>query len=364
MKRINNLWIGLAAVALAFTSCDKDADTQSAAGTGSITVSLVGEVSSRASETADPSAALEAKVFNYKIYVFDFNTGIFEKEVEGNPDGLVTTVTGLSTAGTKRVVVIANTCAGIPTFTPGENYSKFATAAIDLTTQTPALMKTKGLLMTGETSSPKTLVAGSNNSVTVQIRRVVAKVKLRTITIAGDAVGDPSKLTIQTASVQRILAQSTVGLPDVKPVGTAYYGGITGETSQTAQPFLQDGITFDTSGYQAGTPLSKTYDNYFYVFPCVDPNKITLLTIGSMYDNTPSMMYYPIKINAESSSTDQPGYNADGTFIKRNFIYTVDITVKNVVGMVDPDIPAQLADLTVTVVPQQWEGDITQSSEF
>jgi hypothetical protein len=356
---------GLAAVILTLAGCSKDeANSQNNGGTGSLTVSLVSEFGSRASEAVDPSAAAEARVFNYTVYVFDHSTGLFEKSVDGDPNGLVTTVTGLTTAGTKRVVVVVNKCEGVPTFGPGDNYSKFATAAIDLTTQTPELMKTKGLLMSGETTSPITLVAGQANTVPVNVKRVVAKVMLRKLAFAADAVGDPTKLTVESVSVQRILSQATVGVPSVQPSGTIYYGGVAGSVSETVQPFLKDAITFASTGYTPGTELDKEFDNYFYVFPCNDPNKVTLLTIAAKYDGVASTYYYPIEINTEASPTDEQGYNADGTLIKRNYTYTVDLTIKNVVGMADPDTPADLADLTVTVVPQAWEGNIVQNSEF
>lgn len=59
------------------------------------------------------------------------------------------------------------------------------------------------------------------------------------------------------------------------------------------------------------------------------------------------------------------GATSDGTFIRRNSVYVVNVTLKRLgSGSDNPEVPADPASLTVTVEPQEWATDLIQNVEW
>ena len=86
----------------------------------------------------------------------------------------------------------------------------------------------------------------------------------------------------------------------------------------------------------------------------------TLITLVGTYDGQPT--YFPFRINDKSG---EDGATSDGTFIQRNHVYTVNVTLKRLGGgSTDPEVPADPASLTVTVEPQEWATELVQNVEW
>lgn len=318
----------------------------------SITITLKGEnLSSKATGNTSDTETDERKIVNYKVYVFSYNSGVLEKEVDGAvSNGIAgpTQVDGLNTAGTKRVVVIANLPAGFPAVS---NYTDFETATFDLGLQNPANRATTGLVMSGE-SSELTLTSGNPVPVTVSIKRVVAKIELGSVTITPET-GHTEPFVLTHVSIQKAKSKATIG-PKTVLSDIPFYGGFGGTESAVPTPdnYLLDAITTDQPN---GT--AKSFDNFFYVFPNEETGAETLLTISGTYKGT--ITHFPFRINSIVSGT------ADGTLIKRNTRYILNVTLKKLgSGTTDPDGPGDPAAVEVTVTTEGWEGPLVQDVEW
>lgn len=346
------LTAGLFACMSFVSGCSRDdsgsADDRSEAN-ASMTVTLRGETAgSRAvAPTTDPelTALEEAEnaLKNVTVFVFN-NNGTLDKKHQFSTTGLTETITGLL-AGPKKVVVLANVPSGV-VFPDGIGYDWFADAAnvIELGTQEVA---TNGLFMSGE--GTVTLVADQTAAATVSISRLVAKVKLGTVKIEPDAGHDASKFVLDKVMIMKARGSATMGIPTVAYTPDLFYGGMAGAKS-TAKDYLTEDIAADDYA-----------NRYFYVLPSDDDDKnTTLLTLAGTYDGEP--VYYPFRIN-DKIGTD--GQTSDGTYIKRNTGYVINVTLKKLgSGSSDPEVPADPASLTVTVEPQAWETDLIQNVEW
>ena len=377
MKRSKYLLAGFMAAALALAGCDKNPDDgPQNDGEGAIKISLASEFpSSRASEASLASSDAESAVKAFYVYIFDWESGAFERFAEASSDdvtNLSTTITGLPMGNTLRVVVIANPSANIPKSVA--RYELLQNLPIDLINdkQTAQDMGTTGLLMTG-TSGEVTLTKPQVAEVAVTVSRVVAKVKLGSVTINSSPVGYYSKFALTGVSVQSVMPRANIN-PE-GPTGTPassvnYYGGVAGSTSLTPNSKLTDAIALP-GGYSLGS--EQSFDNYFYVLPnglvgANPPTAPTLITLIATYevDGVVETRYYPVVINKTASGQGEAhGANADASYIKPNYTYTAHIKLTNLAaGSTNPDIPLELADLKVDVVVAGWAGDIVQNDEF
>lgn len=102
-------------------------------------------------------------------------------------------------------------------------------------------------------------------------------------------------------------------------------------------------------------------NRYFYVFPNDNTGgNAALITLVGTYDG--QLTYFPFRINDKPGSD---GATSDGTFIQRNHVYTVNVTLKRLGGgSADPEVPADPASLTVTVEPQEWATELVQNVEW
>ena len=141
---------------------------------------------------------------------------------------------------------------------------------------------------------------------------------------------------------------ATMGLPSVN-TPELFYGGMAVDKS-TEKSYLSETISADDHS-----------NRYFYVFPNDNSGgNATLITLVGTYDGQPA--YFPFRINDKSG---EDGATSDGTFIQRNHVYTVNVTLKRLGGgSTDPEVPADPASLTVTVEPQEWATELVQNVEW
>ncbi len=101
-----------------------------------------------------------------------------------------------------------------------------------------------------------------------------------------------------------------------------------------------------------------TPNNFWYVLPNNNPMIPTLLTLEGTYDGED--YFYPVAINAVDNDGEPEGDTTDGTNIKRNMRYIINIEFEDFYGTDNPDDPAMGTNLIVTVKPVPWEGPINQ----
>ena len=358
MRIKNYLMAGLTALSFLATSCSNNEDDATATtGEASIVISLEGEkINSRATDPTTDDETDERKILNYRIYVFNSTSGAVEKTANGtvtNGVASATTISGLNTLGTKKVVVIANLPAGFPTIS---HYSDFESSVFDLNLQNPANRATTGLVMSGESANFSLTAADTEDAprgISVTIRRVVAKIELQSIQIS-PAAGRAGVFVLQSVSIQKAKSLANAGPVNITSA-TPFYGGLLGSDSQISAPYLHD--TF------ASTPaegITLQTSNYFYVFPNAVEGEETLMTITGTYDG--ATMHFPFRINRISN---EGGGSADGTMIKRNTRYVLSVTLRNLGGgSVDPDLPGDPSAIEVSVTAEGWEGPLTQNVEW
>jgi hypothetical protein len=287
-----------------------------------------------------PSQAEENKIFNYLIYVF-YTNGSLEKIDTVDNGTLTKTVTGLM-AGTKKVVILANAPANFPTIV---NYNDLDTTKFNLDTQDPSNLSTSGLTMSGEET--KTLISGTTNTLSIPVYRVVAKIKLGGITINASPGHDPAKFELVAAHIMKARGRSTMGIPSIS-TDDIFYGGLVGTVSTTNKSYLTQTIT-------AGNE-----NCYFYVFPNDNTSdNATLFTIEGKYDDVTK--YFSFCINDKIINPD----DGTGDYIKRNTVHTINVTIKKPGGgTIDPEQQADLTDLDITIVPQDWTVIPEQPAEW
>jgi len=418
MKKLNVLCI--AGAAMAMVGCAKDKNTEQPAGdnNGVLTVSIKSDKATRAvlDGTTNTEALVEAfenNVYGFSAYVFNYTSG--DLEASATSVAGKATITGLNTAGAKRVVVIANDAAAnygtdssIPRFENDPNYSRMETGYLSLEDQafTDFTDLSKGFLMTGESDAPISLQPGTNTT-EITVKRVVAKIELGDITFDdGVELSDLAKFDLTAASIQRAVSVSSLGTGDIITPTTppaAYYGAIgldegstvsvkgpdaLGNTPLDLQPYL---IDLYNSKLNMGTYMGDVMGNsktmlevsdsfpgtfaeakqdtgavivpyapkgFWYVLPNADSEKFTLLTLTGSYDGTP--FYYPIEIN----DPDATGSSVTKDYVKRNTIYRVNIHFKNFNGVTNPDLPGVASSLEVTVDVADWEGPVEQTATW
>lgn len=336
--------------ALAAFSCNTEEPSEAAGeATASLAITLSGQdTRSRAVAPTDEEGtealkAAENKLHNVTVFVFN-NNGTLDKKHVFSTSALTETVTGLI-AGQKKIVVLAN----VPTsvvLPETINYAWFADPSnvIDLDTQFTA---EGGLFMSGEGTA--TLSANQTATTTIPLSRLVAKVKLGTITVTPDPGHELQKFALNKVLIMKARGSAQMGVPSAAYTPGVLYGGMQGDKSQV-KTYLSE--TISTSDYA---------NRYFYVLPSDnDDENTTLVTLAGTYDG--QAVYFPFRINDKVGSD---GATTDGKFIRRNNVYVVNVTLKRPgSGSDNPEVPADPASLTVTVEPQEWETELIQNVEW
>lgn len=323
--------------------------------TSSLTITIENESGNGGGGTTsraigEPTQEQENTVNSFGVYVFDNTSGELEKS-QTFENTLTGTISGLSTSSTKRIVVLVNYQYDI--LDGLTRYDEIADALLDLETQIPDDFSTNALFMSGETANV-TLIAGQTNPVTVGVKRAVAKVKLGSLTVSPDGASRLDQFEIKGISMQNV-PYCTYLLGDNIPVLVPgeYLGGLPGQTSMASIDHPELLYTAYTPAIVAGEELNPLI--YFYVFPNDDSQgNVTLLTIDAAYQGNPA--YYTFAIN-DKAVTGQ----TDGTFIKKNMIYTLNITLTALANYVrDPD-DNDFADVQVTIDVEDWTDEIIQN---
>lgn len=320
------------------SACSKDEEAVPTDGKASIIISVVGGTNgTQLRSTGTPSEVQENEIKKFTVFVFENN--VLEK-ASTYTARLTQTLNGLST-GAKKIVIVANAPDDLVTLAPGSNYSLLAEATrqIPLDDQNDL---TNGLIMSGETQV--TLAASETPvPVAVEVTRVVAKIILGSITIAPEFGYDPALFQLDGVAIINAKSGASLGIPTLVTY-SPLYSGIAGPevTGEDVKPYLLEAIT-----------KSDFANRYFYVFPNDNSNSdATLMALSATYDDV--KMYFPFVIDAPV-----------GSYIKRNTVHTVDVTLKRLGGgSPDPETPSGTAAITVTITPKNWEVVPVQKVEW
>ncbi|MBD8347898.1 fimbrial protein [Dysgonomonas sp. HGC4] len=318
-------------VALLCSACSNNDDevTPEKGAKASLTITLTGTGAEGNSTrlVGTPTQVDENEVHSFTVYIFA-NNRLEKSETSTTLLGLSLFIDELTT-GVKRIVVVANKPSTFPVFEEGDPYSKFAEVSshINLDYQTTAL--NNGLIMTGETDATLQSIAVGTNNITIPISRIVAKIKLGTVTIDPAAGVNPALFELTGVAIIKAKSLSSVGVPSIV-TSQPFYSGIEG--------IAVHGINIKSYLYEPITLADHT-NRYFYVFANDSGNDddATLVTLEGTYDN--KIMYYPFRLPA----------------IARNTQHTVDVTLRRLgTGSPDPETPSDPATLTVVVTPVDW----------
>lgn len=358
----NYFLIGLAALTLLSTSCSKDSKTDSPEeGVAAMSIKLTGgTLQNRA--TVSPSQAEENTVIDYGVYVFN-SANVLQKFRRYTSTGQQK-ITDLTT-GPKKVVVLVNLGAeaNYPAKTEGSStYANLVSSGINFQNipQTQAEVLASGLPMSGEATVTLQEGDGSNNSndVTVQVYRLVAKIRLSGLTINPAVSGS---LGVQLSELGIMRAVQQISVVDASNLNSgSYYKG------------LSDSHSTQGGSYEAKLheDILNNYDPitgeiYFYVFPNtgsgVSDNNATLLTFVSdqAASVTNPIRYFPIVVNPVVAGGIT---GTDGTYIKRNTQYAIALTLQHhETGTEDPEVTVQPANISVVVNINDWAPTINQS---
>lgn len=313
----------IAAVALAVlgSSCLRIEETADISCESILRINLKGNTKA----VGTPTLAEENAVNSFTAYVFENN----RLERVQTFTGVVTgEITGL-TAGLKQVVVVANATPSFPDFTLGDLYSKFANAESYINLDDQQNLN-NGLMMSGETATTL-LGLPEINEVDISIARIVAKLKLGTVSVAADP-----NFALTSVYITRARGLSSVGIPSIVTT-PPYYGGLPGTvvTLPNVRQYLSTAIALDDFA-----------NRYFYVFANDNATQTaTIIGLAGTYLGVPT--YFPFIINGTITGT--------GTYIMRNTQHTLNITISRPAsGSPDPELPSDPASLTVTVTPEDW----------
>ena len=352
----------LATMVATMASCSKEQNVEKGNGTSALTVSI-----SKDSKAVYPGADLLTKenaVSTMEVLVFSKASKVKEKQqtISGSLTG---TINGL-TVGTKRVVVVANPPAALKAqLTAITNYDDLNDpdkVTLELTSQTvegTGLIGPDNFTMVGENDNV-TLVAGASNSATVSVERVVAKIKVGTITIAPSTGYDASKLTLSKVYVQRVRSVSMLGKSNWLLANTTtpnfWLGGTTDNASVTTLAYPG---RFSGNLANSGTTVTTNDNDFFYVMPNNVGENCTLLTIEGTYNGV--KQFYVFRVNDVYDGSNEE----TGKYIRNNREYTLNITLKKIGdGSTDPDVPSDPATLDVSVSVKNWVIVPTQSVEW
>ncbi len=301
-------------------------------GKATLIVNITGKDMNTRALPATPATEEENAIKDYTIYVFYAN-GVLEAS------STTATLANLST-GNKRIAVVVNEPDGFPQ-SPITNYADFENEVFDLETQSPQNMQVSGLTMSGEIA-PK-LNAGEN-VLTIPVSRVVAKIKLGTVTVTPDAVNG-GEFILTNVNIMKAKSSSNVGLPTIK-TNVPFYGGVGPDAT----------LLSDYKSFLRGVAKEGTNDSFFYVFPN-DGVDATLMTLEGTYNGTKT--YFPFIINDPTSNP------TDGTYIKRNTVHTVNVILKKVwTGSENPEELVDESSINVTIEAQDWETIPSQDVEW
>lgn len=356
------LFVAVAAIGILVSGCKTEVTPifpESESGTLSVTIKSETHLKSLAIVTGEtPTQEEENTVHSFTVYVFDYATGAFEKKETIN--GLTGEITGLNTVSEKRVVVLVNA----PEEVSITKYEELQDHVININSQDVTDFKTSGLFMSGEAPEKVKLSIIKKTSVEIEVKRLVAKIILGSLTIHTDAAPELADFNLEGVSIQktRNLAYA-LGGKEKEDSNFVWIGGIEGSVSETQAESMYEKYEFPSDS-EKGEPSNPNI--YFYVYENNDAiNPATTLVLVGTYEKEggkPVKMYYPFQVNTVKVEGDDES-NPDGTRIKRNMSYTLNVTLKDLGLLTDDPDAITDAELDVTLEVSDWDGNLIQNEK-
>ena len=337
----------MAAVAAMVCSCDKDGDCvpcqkeeeQEQKAALRVSLNLEGVPQTKATNYVT-AQAYETAVNDVQIFVFD-SKGALATYLDA--DTKTSDITINTIYGQKTVYAVVNgpDLSGITTQDALEH------TAVDLGANSTTT--SKGFVMAGSTTCN---VSGSTATVTISVKRLVARVALQKITNSlPDSYGSltvNSVMLINVAGNQNLECTASIstwynkmGRKDGASA-TQIIDGTTNLASHPTLTFMSVGKSVENGGSLApATPyLFYTYQNnstsegngWSNTFSARKTRLVVTATIGG------TKYYYPVSISNP----------------QRNTAHTVELTITGL-GSTDPDILVQKGAITATVTVDPWQ---------
>ena len=330
MKKYLSIIAG-AALVLAAASCNKLAQSENVANLPvgeyhKVTLNVGSDDAlTRASETTEVTG--EAAVNSVQVWAFDGSTlAAFAKNASGK-----SVTMSLRKDKSYTLYAVAN-CS--------DDLSGLTTAAaiqaktIDLKDESRT-----GFRMYGSGS----LAAGST-SATVNVKRIVARIRLKSVTCTNSSLG--------TMKISRVFISNVVGNQNLagSAAASTWYNKM-GRYDNTQSHF----VTTSTAGAPAMTAAdapSLPYPFYCYAnSSSVTPagwstsysGQRTMLVIAATFGSSNTVYYYPINING--------AINGD---IQQNFTYDVTATITNYGSTDEPNKEIETGSMTISVSAAAW----------
>lgn len=346
-------------------SCSDDNDQENLGKTASLTVSIKGQPTLRSIGSSETNPAVESKVSNFTVFVFNNNSGDLEasKSFTFAENQLVGEIENLSTGTSKKIVALVNVPTDLNTASI-ETYSSLQNNLVTLQSQNIATLEETGLLMSGETTDAYTLAEG-NNTVSIPVSRRVAKIVLKSV-IVNPGSANITNFLLDSVSIQKARVNGTpLGVVQTIENEVANFaGGIASPAGanpnfSTTYAFLSENLPAFKTGENIIT--TENDERYFYVLPNDGANNNpTMLTLSGVYGTNSANAYFPIVINGENGSG-----STDGTFIKSNQVYEISVVINHPNSpSEDPNVLPSTGVLDVTIVPLDWESHIEQNVEW
>jgi hypothetical protein len=307
----------------------------------------------------------------------------------GSGTGKFTTTSGTTTADIvttslangDQILVAANAPTGefngVQTATAFES----KTIGVDRALATPS-SETAGSTEDGNDNIPmfgSGTISGSGTAYTasVQVQHQLAKITLKSITVAFDQAGPYKSATFKPTSyflinVANDLAFSYVSWDALAVSASKTYPANQGFSSTTTtgltdldtypyKEYLTTGTLAGASALSVSGTSSITPGNIFYATPNVNTTDNTKLVIAGDFSadggTTTTPVYYPVNINwvydpttKTSSAANNGGATAKAVYPNKNYVCTIVIKTKGSDTPYKP-IDPEVASISVTVLP-------------
>ena len=289
------------------------------------------EVVMSSSETTKVTGAggdEEKSVSDYQVFVYDRSSG--KLEAYDTPDPSAESVTLKCTTGDKDIVVLANA----PDMSSKTSYAEFLAATSYLSDNSVG-----NLVMEGHAACT---ITSAVNSVTVNVRRVVAKVVLEEIKVDFESdVYDGMDFVLKNAYLTNVAADKKY-LADGKAAPTTWYNKVF-RTSDAAV----DALVFDSLGNtELDNPDEYTDKHHFYCYPNPhvedtfstewSPRPTRLVVEAQLGDD---LYYYPVSLPV----------------LKQNTRYHVSLKIVRP-GATSPEQDMDRYAASFTIKVEEWEG--------
>ena len=363
MKSIQFFALALVALTVASCSTDDVIDNSDSGKKADVTISLVGE---QTRATGAGNATTEIAVTDFVAFVVDGEGDIIGTEYGVSP-ALTATFTDISTTATE-VYVVANT--GATALNPGLFDGITTLVGLqdvqgDLGTEADGSTQTKdNLYMHGKGSISYT-GANGDGTARVTLKFSAAKIELTVVdnrSTTGVYTYSDHQVTVLNAGAHANFFAAT---PSTQ--STFYTGAAAGLYNNPAaaqlRTYLNDNVVSSTSA--AGAYHYYVFGNDVNAYD-VATKSPTIITVSSLRTptagGTAKRVFYPVHF----SSIEDVTITGDGTWGTiapgNNYAITITLT-ENGSGVIDPEVPAIKADITVTVETTPWN-PITAGKDF